>query len=98
CPLGNVRCQAAQDREAAEGEAGVVQVRAALAAGETAVGILSAAQVCGLSLAKLLRQPGQAVAQPGGQPLKIVLAFHEAEQRLLQRGLELLSNAGGDLN
>src|SRR5262249_34902517 len=59
--LADFRRERVEDGEAAQGEAGVVKIGAALASGEAAVGVLSPAEVGGVASAEILREALQTV-------------------------------------
>ena len=80
-----------QHRERAQREAGVVQVGAALAAGEPAVGVLRFEEVRRVPLAHVRGQPLDAVEQPDRQSREVRFGLGHASR------LQLRADVGGNL-
>ena len=76
--LAHRRRERVEHRQGAQGKTGVVEIGAALAAGETAVGILSIAKETGMATEEILRQAADAVGQALVQLLEVSAFGHLA--------------------
>ncbi len=61
--VADFRRQGVEDAQAAQGKSGIVEIGAALPAGEAAVGVLGRGEVSGVAGTGRFRQPGDAVGQ-----------------------------------